>query len=940
MAIAWSEQLASLPPDQARAALLTRSGRQFRTAGLKALVRQIESDTRSHAARALRLSDLGLSSARSIGDRLSEARFLRSQGHALRALNRFPESLRSYDRAIAVYLALGQAHEGAITQIGRIEALLYLGRYDEAIEAATIARRAFVRAGDRVRVARIDTNTGNIHHRRDQPEVALRWYDRARRLFVKLGEEGALPVVELNRGNVLSTLGRITEARGAYSAAARGFRRLGMRTQVGIADYSLAYLEFLDHRLPESLEGLTRIREEVERAGETRVTSLCDLDSAEIHLRLNAWSEAREEGARAAAGFQALGMRYEQAKALAFQGAASFQLGGLPAASAEWKRALKLFELEGNRSWCGQICVQLARAALRARRRAEAERHARHALEFLRGPAEAERRGQAHLALAAALLARGDRAGAARSFRRALEEARASRSPWLKHEALYALGEEAEGLGRTAAARNYYRAAAREGEKLRALLGTDDFRAAFHRDKGQPYLALAALELDGGSLNRAFAHLERGRARALLDLLTQVEAARHKPGLTRAERARLSEAEALLRRLGARQHRAAVSEREGKRDFTEQTTRASLLEEAQATRLLASLARGRSAPVAPLPSGDVRRLQAALLPHEALFEYFVIRGRVGAFAVTPDSIRVVRDLIGEEELDSIADSLRFQWGRFHIGAPFLEVHRERLMEETQADLAELRRRLWDPLMSDSRARAVVVVPAGPLHGLPWAALGGNDPLASRWAVSQAPSAEIFLKCRESARRRIRGKSLVISVADPLIPEADREARAVAALLPGSRVLTGSEATVQAFRELAPRASTLHLAAHGSFRRDHPLLSGLRLSDRWMSAYDFRMVPIRAGLVTLSACVTGRSEVWAGEEWMGLVRALLSAGASRVLASLWDVDDSATRKLMELFYHAYSKGVGASESLRKAQLDMFSTGVHPYMWAGFALVGDL
>ena len=98
------------------------------------------------------------------------------------------------------------------------------------------------------------------------------------------------------------------------------------------------------------------------------------------------------------------------------------------------------------------------------------------------------------------------------------------------------------------------------------------------------------------------------------------------------------------------------------------------------------------------------------------------------------------------------------------------------------------------------------------------------------------------------------------------------------------------------------------------------------------------------LVVLSACETGLGTVAGGEGVFGLQRAFHLAGAHKVVASLWKVDDTATRKLMRLFYSSlWERGMPAAEALRQAQLTVLSeavgSGDKPYYWAGWVLSGD-
>jgi CHAT domain-containing protein len=94
------------------------------------------------------------------------------------------------------------------------------------------------------------------------------------------------------------------------------------------------------------------------------------------------------------------------------------------------------------------------------------------------------------------------------------------------------------------------------------------------------------------------------------------------------------------------------------------------------------------------------------------------------------------------------------------------------------------------------------------------------------------------------------------------------------------------------------------------------------------------------LVTLSACQTGINETKPGDELIGLTRALIYAGTSSVIVSLWSVYDPSTRELMVEFYKQLKEGKDKATALQQAQIKIMSKGEysHPYYWAPFIL-GD-
>ena len=98
----------------------------------------------------------------------------------------------------------------------------------------------------------------------------------------------------------------------------------------------------------------------------------------------------------------------------------------------------------------------------------------------------------------------------------------------------------------------------------------------------------------------------------------------------------------------------------------------------------------------------------------------------------------------------------------------------------------------------------------------------------------------------------------------------------------------------------------------------------------------------ADLVVLSACETGLGKQIAGEGLVGLTRGFMYAGASRVVASLWKVDDVATAELMGRFYRGMLKeGLRPAAALRQAQMEMQAQKrwADPYYWAAFTIQGE-
>jgi CHAT domain-containing protein len=194
-----------------------------------------------------------------------------------------------------------------------------------------------------------------------------------------------------------------------------------------------------------------------------------------------------------------------------------------------------------------------------------------------------------------------------------------------------------------------------------------------------------------------------------------------------------------------------------------------------------------------------------------------------------------------------------------------------------------------------------------------------------------------------SRRNLRWSApelsvLAVEAGDEEIPETRREVDVLKKYFPKAMVLSRGEATRSRFRELAQDADVIHIAAHSIFRSDDPSFSSIQLRDGWMGLPDIFGLRLRARLVCLSSCQSGRSWVGGGDELVGLTRGFFHAGAASLLVSLWPVHDRATSELMIQFYDGVREGLPLAHSLSKAMKETRERSPYPGHWAPFILVG--
>jgi CHAT domain-containing protein len=252
--------------------------------------------------------------------------------------------------------------------------------------------------------------------------------------------------------------------------------------------------------------------------------------------------------------------------------------------------------------------------------------------------------------------------------------------------------------------------------------------------------------------------------------------------------------------------------------------------------------------------------------------------------------------------------------------------------------------LFAPFLNSlADATLLILVPHGRLHRLPLHALNvGGEPLISRQAITYAPSLGVlWTLAQANAPENSVETSLVLSHATSEEEAAsfEGEANDVAALL---GVRARHHANKTAVVDGAPHARVAHLSCHGYFDRNDPLQSGVVLADGVMTARDWLALMLRTELVTLSACETGIQQIRSGDELQGFGRALLEAGSTGVLLTLWNVASESTVEWMHAFYSQLgatsSKAFPMAHAFQAATMALRDREPDPLFWAPFVLMG--
>ncbi|HVR39102.1 MAG TPA: CHAT domain-containing protein, partial [Thermoanaerobaculia bacterium] len=184
----------------------------------------------------------------------------------------------------------------------------------------------------------------------------------------------------------------------------------------------------------------------------------------------------------------------------------------------------------------------------------------------------------------------------------------------------------------------------------------------------------------------------------------------------------------------------------------------------------------------------------------------------------------------------------------------------------------------------------------------------------------------------------------VDSAFPRLAKAGAELNAIAARFPDSKKLVGARATPSAYAKASPGTyDFIHFAAHGVATVEKPLDSAIILAregdDYKLYARDIIEHQLSARLVTISSCHGAGMRAYAGEGLVGLAWAFLRAGADQVIAALWEVNDDATKQLMDRMYAEIRAGRDPAVALRAAKLSLLKSNDIRHLaryWAPFVL----
>ncbi len=519
-----------------------------------------------------------------------------------------------------------------------------------------------------------------------------------------------------------------------------------------------------------------------------------------------------------------------------------------------------------------------------------------------------------------------------------------------------------EAAGQRNEAMEWYLRAVELLDQDRQFLYDERARGTYVEDKVEFYYAAMLHLLDRQRYREAFDLMERSRSRVMSDLLATKSLA-----LSSSQERSLYGSMLQLRSETAQIQACLFAARSEKElDSSCRLWHQVELKHRSANRGAVQDDDGRS-----LPSVDIAKLETVLKERQT--QYDVILDRM--VKNTPQLARLIAsqpaalDAVGKALAHDGSEMLAYvvlenQLIIWHIGSDSMHVRsvflsrsalkekiervRESLVDPTrpydQKTARELYLYLIAPMLPWIKSDHLVIVPHEDLHYLPFQALEieqGERYLGESFQISYAPSATVLVTL---AGPSALARPEVLAVADPSLRYAPGEVGAIGKGLSGL-VVAETLANEADVKKLVAGKGLVHLAVHGKFAADEPLLSYLSLKegkgdDGKLTAAEMYGLPLdSAKLVVLSACETGRVRATHANEVLGMVRGLIFAGADALLLSAWKIDDKATAEWMQSFYAAaVTQPLAAAARTAIRDLKAKPGYQHPYYWSPFLLIG--
>ena len=939
-----------------------------------------------------------------LGDQREVAHTLKHIGDVHQSLYEMDPALSFYHQALALFRKLKDVRGEAKTLNETSYVYATLGNHQNATRDYLRAIKIAKNQNDRAAEAQALNNMGEIKYFSGELVQAVSFYRRALAIWTEIKDREGQAQSYTYLGYTDSDLGQTKEAFDAYRSALTLWKSVNdergkavtltaigrLYSRVG---ESQAALNFFERAMPLSRRTGNKVVEAQVLTGEAYVYWRLGEDEKAIDLyeqALKLFAEANAVDGEAST-LHSAGRVYYFAKN--FEKALEYQ-----------RRALESCRRTGDRHLEMVVLIEIGRLNADSGDHDAAIRNFVLVRDYAHAQKDLRWEMEAWNLLGKSYEARHQKQ-ALQCYERALALSRAAEFKYGESAMLYQIARSQRDSGNIVAARKQIESAIDVIESLRTKVTSQDLRASYFASVRQLYELYIDLLMEQNHDNphqnfdvQAFEASERGRARSLLEMLTAARV-----GVRDKVEPQLLEREQVLRAALSEKEKQLGAASGAKNDEVDELI--DRYEEAKAVVHDASLKHTDQARPTPLNLKEIREQvlsdDAALLVFslgdKRSFLWLITKN---SFTSSELPGRDEIEAQAKEVRELLMAPVPVAGESFEARQKRLAG----MEEQYWTKATSFSNLLLGPVAQNLGSARLLIVPDGELQYLPFNALpvpfrNDRTPLLAEHEITLQPSASALSKLKHRSIQE-PDKGLAI-FADPVFGTDDQrfaaihkeaavayvaqgaedaqmtqalrdvnsnwaggsiprlmasrdEADGIVAVIPTADNLKAVDFEANKQRVMGANLSQyrlLHFATHGVLDNKNPELSGLVLSridengrpeDAFLRLDDIYNLKLNSDLVVLSACNSGLGKDVRGEGIIGLVHGFMYAGTSRVVASLWKVDDDATAALMVNFYkEMFRSKQSPAAALRTAQLAMWrqQRWHAPYYWAAFVLQGD-
>jgi CHAT domain-containing protein len=870
--------------------------------------------------------------------------------------------LDNVDAAIKDFESSLQLSESINYTKGIAEALDYIawlkkdiGENEEASKRVQKSYELYTQLSDKKGIGRTLSLMGDLAAAAADHEKALELYAQSLKAREELGDQAEIGKALVRMGMSQGVLGNFDKSLEYYRKAQTLFLKTGTKLDLMSVTNNIANNIKARGHLSQALQYYLDVLRMAEEVGIKRWIALPTINIGVLHENLGNYKVAMEYYQKAYALYEETGMKWFAVVALS-------NIAGIHAYEGRYDESLKVFNEALSRYNALDSKASVAAVMGNIAYVYELKGDYRAALQYGQKSLEQLEKLniKENIADTMVLLARIQRER--KMYNEALHSATTAKELALTEgwvdiiwPAYMEEGRAYRQLGDQKRSLDSFEQSVRFVESLRTEVpGIETSASNFFQARTEPYYDLIQALILQNQTEAAFKYAELSKARALLDVLGS-----GKDAITKNMTEREKEEEKTLKS-------ELVSLNKKLLDEKEKTNGKSLLVEGQLNKARANFESFRNNLYSSHPELQIHRgMIEVVVPSEAfksikektaVLEYVVGEDRTFLFVLTASNFEVHSIKVSKKELSKLASDLRQQVADLDLGYRTLSQQIYKLLLKP----AENRLR-W--------ANSIIIIPDGEAWELPFQMLENSQGkyLIETHAISYGPSLTALIKMINSQRGSETAPTLLAlgnpdladETADRLaaeqrgnrysLPIAEDEVQALAKLYgKNSAVYVRSNASEDTFKTEANKYGVIHVAAHGILNDVDPLYSHLALArkntddDGLLEPWEIMDLGLKARMVVLSACETGRGKVSTGEGIIGFAWSFFIAGSPSIVVSQWKVDSKSTTLLMREFHSNWrTKQISKAEALRKAGLKLMQHPAykHPYYWAAFLVVGD-